>query len=108
MAGRSRPIILIRILPPLHLMRNGLPISVISGPPRAGFISPLFSTFARAALPDGRSVAGRKKIWRFAPCSGRPPCASQEREFCSTRIAAASIAHMITGGCSIGTALFLR
>jgi hypothetical protein len=45
MAGWSRSIILIRILPPLHQIRNGLPISVMSGPPKANFISPSSSTF---------------------------------------------------------------
>ena len=58
MAARLHPIILIRILPPRHQIRNGPPISVISGPPRAGFILPLSSIFSHAASSDGRSVTG--------------------------------------------------
>jgi hypothetical protein len=40
--------------------------------------------------------------------SGRSPCASQGRGFCITLIVAASIAHMITSGCSASTASSLR
>ena len=58
MTDRSRPTILIRILLPLHQIRNGLPISVISGPARAGSISPLSSIFSHAASSDGRSATG--------------------------------------------------